>query len=108
MKFKLVESLEDIQADYTNKKEQLEEIKKFFYDADFLEYTKPNGIAFEKNLEEEENSYKAQFYIDTTAYTYSCYITTDTTASQVSYSSKGDFSNLLPAVSRFLDELNKI
>jgi len=108
MRFKLVESLEDIQADYANKQAQLEEIKKIFYEADFLEYNKPNGIAFEKDLDDEENNYKAQFYIDTTAYVYSCYITVTTGASQVNYASKGDFSNLIPAVNRFLDELNKI
>lgn len=108
MKFKLIESMEDIQINHDINEDKLEEITSFFLNKNFNKVDKLNGIAFEKEFESDGNKFFSQFYIDTTKFTYSCYITSDINNSETTYSSKGDFTNVDSAIERFISELEEI
>lgn len=108
MKFKLIESMEDIQINHDINEDKLEEITSFFLNKDFKQADKLNGIAFEKELSSDNNSLFAQFYIDTTKFTYSCYITSNINTNEITYSAKGDFTDVDSAIERFISELEEI
>jgi hypothetical protein len=117
-KFKLIESaltkeekeaiLEDVQEMHDEEQATLEEVREILTTEGFEESTKLNGVAFTKTLEEKDYSIKAQFYVDTTTFDYSTYISTENNKGDTNFSSKGKYENIVPAAKRFVFEVSGI
>lgn len=113
MKIRLVETvesdlLEDVKEEYKEQQEVLDEVRTILTDAEFEESKKLNGVAFVKEFEIEDISIKAQMYVDTTTYEYSCYISSTDNVNISNFSSKGEFDNLITAAKRLVFEMNGI
>ena len=103
------ELLEDIQAEYDEKQETLDEVRQMLLDEDFEEEEQLNGVAFVKEIDEEGFNIKAQMYVDTTTFDYSCYVSTSTgDENKNDFSSKGQYDNLVRAAKRLIFEVSGI
>jgi hypothetical protein len=103
------ELLEDIQEQHAEEQSTLDEVRQLLLDADFDEEKKLNGVAFVKEYDEDEVSIKAQMYIDTTSFDYSCYVSSSSDEENKSdFSSKGKYDTLVTAAKRLIFEVNGI
>lgn len=111
MKFRLVEHINEeelqaqLQEDYEHEQSILDQVRDILTAEDFKETKELNGISFSKDLSRDDFTSNAQFYVDTTTFEYSAYITTDDETNSTSYSAKGDIENIIPAVERFITQL---
>lgn len=117
MKFRLVEDINDKTSDIEdelrirNKEREdiLNQVSEILQGEDFEETKKLNGISFNKTINKDEFDLNAQFYIDTTDYNYSAYISIEEKdESTVNFSLKGNFDNMLDGVSKLIYHLNHI
>ena len=111
MKFRLVEHIDEeqlqaqLQEDYEHEQSILEQVRDMLTAEDFEETRELNGVSFKKEFNKDEFTFNAQFYVDTTTFEYSAYITTDDENNSTSYSAKGDIDNIVPAVDKFINQL---
>lgn len=106
MKFRLVEDLqEDLQDRQAEREEVLQQVREKLEQEDFIEQKKMNGIAFSKNIQKDNYTLIAQFYIDTTTYDYSAYISTDENDNTSDYSLKGKFEDIINGASKLVHQL---
>ena len=109
MKFKLVENLlEDIKEEHQEEQRILDEVRFLFQEHDFDEQKKLNGVAFVKSINTDYFNIEAQMYIDTSNFSYSCYLSSDDEINTSNFSSKGEFDNIIKAANRLVSELNNI
>lgn len=109
MRFKLVESFDIIEAvsqEHNENMKVVEEVRQLLTDARFTEEQKLNGIAFIKESSTEEYDLKAQMYIDTSNFSYSCYITTEDDDTNINFSSKGNSDGILAIANKLITEIN--
>lgn len=99
-------ALNNAQDKHKEKQETLSQLAGLFSGHGFDKVNKLNGIAYVKEVEGQEESLKAQMYIDTTSLEYSIYITTTRKNGNTNLSSKGDAEDILEAAQNFISEIN--
>ena len=110
---KLNESLdgEELLEDVTDKRneqlQELDEVRELLTSQGFKEERKLNGVAF---VNDTQDYIKAQMYVDTTNFNYSCYVNYDNeeTESTSDFSLGGTIDSMLTAARRLLREFNGI
>lgn len=113
MKIKLTEdiNLSELNKEYKDREEIITEVGNRLEEKGFVKTETINGISFDKGIEEEANSFKSQFYIDTTNNRYSGYIYITNTDEEdvISYSIKGPLDQeIFPALNEFIKEFEKM
>lgn len=114
-KFRLVEEyeqdpqlVEDVQEERNEKLQLLDEVREILSKEDFEETKELNGIAFTKILNIDGMEFRAQMYIDTTTFDYTTYVQEEHDNSSTNYTSKGDYTKMVPAARRFVFEISGI
>lgn len=111
MKFKLTESINEdelqvrLQEDYEEEQSILSQVREILSKEEFEEEEKLNGIAFHKDYDKDGYIFHAQFYVDTTTYEYSAYISTDDDNNVSNFSIRGNKNNILDALSKLMYQL---
>ena len=100
--------VEDVQEAKNEKLELLDEVRKILSKEDFEEEKKLNGIAFTKTFNVDGLQFRAQMYIDTTTFDYTTYVQEEQDTSSTNYTSKGDYTKMVPAARRFVFEISGI
>ena len=100
--------VEDVQEARNEKLDLLDEVRKILSKEDFEEEKKLNGIAFTKTFNVDGLEFRAQMYIDTTTFDYTTYVQEEQDTSSTNYTSKGDYTKMVPAARRFVFEISGI
>lgn len=95
--------IEDVQDNAHEEQRIIDDIRKLFVAQDFGEEEKLNGIAFTQEIESPEELL-AQFYIDTTDLSHSCYIKSEDESFTNNYSNKGDKDSLQKSAALFIKQ----
>ena len=94
------QKIEDSSVQYAI--EQLEQLG-------FESNTELNGISLIQTIEDEDTTYKCQFYLDTEADNYSSYVTSESDGTKTtSFSQKGPIDEAPTAVDKFIKFLQTI
>ena len=100
--------VEDVQEARNEKLDLLDEVREILSKEDFEEEKKLNGIAFTKTFNVDGLEFSAQMYIDTTTFDYTTYVQEEQDTSSTNYTSKGDYTKMVPAARRFVFEISGI
>lgn len=99
--------IEDITEEHNDNMNEVDQVRELLTSEGFEEQRKLNGVAFVKEI---DNVIRAQMYIDTTKFNYSCYVNYENEDNEVTsdFQMGGQINSVLSAAERLLKELQEV